>query len=85
MTSFYVLLEVVSIYMKSQGVHEASLGQEAGRGMRSNAVRIWCGFLSSFVAQDESMRHISEGCPGVLYLNLANTTITNRTMRLLPR
>nr|AAI45293.1 F-box and leucine-rich repeat protein 13 [Mus musculus] len=34
---------------------------------------------------DESMRHISEGCPGVLYLNLSNTTITNRTMRLLPR
>ncbi|XP_077012099.1 F-box and leucine-rich repeat protein 13 isoform X3 [Tamandua tetradactyla] len=34
---------------------------------------------------DESMRHISEGCPGVLYLNLSNTTITNRTLRLLPR
>nr|KAF6469411.1 F-box and leucine rich repeat protein 13 [Molossus molossus] len=34
---------------------------------------------------DESMRHISEGCPGVLFLNLSNTTITNRTMRLLPR
>uniref|UniRef100_A0A8C6RPK8 F-box and leucine-rich repeat protein 13 n=1 Tax=Nannospalax galili TaxID=1026970 RepID=A0A8C6RPK8_NANGA len=34
---------------------------------------------------DESMRHISEGCPEVLYLNLSNTTITNRTMRLLPR
>ncbi|KAH0513682.1 F-box/LRR-repeat protein 13 [Microtus ochrogaster] len=34
---------------------------------------------------DESMRHISEGCPGVLYLNLSNTAITNRTMRLLPR
>ncbi|KAM4874604.1 F-box and leucine-rich repeat protein 13 isoform 2-T2 [Thomomys bottae] len=34
---------------------------------------------------DESMKHISEGCPGVLYLNLSNTTITNRTMRLLPR
>nr|XP_019600096.1 PREDICTED: F-box/LRR-repeat protein 13 [Rhinolophus sinicus] len=34
---------------------------------------------------DESMRYISEGCPGVLYLNLSNTTITNRTMRLLPR
>nr|XP_023400426.1 F-box/LRR-repeat protein 13 [Loxodonta africana] len=34
---------------------------------------------------DESMRHISEGCPGVLYLNLSNTGITNRTMRLLPR
>ncbi|XP_005250264.1 F-box and leucine-rich repeat protein 13 isoform X4 [Homo sapiens] len=34
---------------------------------------------------DESMRHISEGCPGVLCLNLSNTTITNRTMRLLPR
>ncbi|XP_051030769.1 dynein regulatory complex subunit 6 [Phodopus roborovskii] len=39
-----------------------------------------CQFLT-----DESMRHISEGCPGVLYLNLSNTTITNRTMRLLPR
>ncbi|XP_075812434.1 F-box and leucine-rich repeat protein 13 [Microtus pennsylvanicus] len=34
---------------------------------------------------DESMRHISEGCPGVLFLNLSNTAITNRTMRLLPR
>ncbi|XP_029089856.1 dynein regulatory complex subunit 6 [Monodon monoceros] len=34
---------------------------------------------------DESMRYISESCPGVLYLNLSNTTITNRTMRLLPR
>ncbi|XP_058153954.1 F-box and leucine-rich repeat protein 13 isoform X1 [Dasypus novemcinctus] len=34
---------------------------------------------------DESMRHISEGCAGVLYLNLSNTAITNRTMRLLPR
>uniref|UniRef100_A0A2I2Z482 F-box and leucine rich repeat protein 13 n=1 Tax=Gorilla gorilla gorilla TaxID=9595 RepID=A0A2I2Z482_GORGO len=34
---------------------------------------------------DESMRHISEGCPGVLCLNLSNTTITNRMMRLLPR
>ncbi|XP_055468567.1 dynein regulatory complex subunit 6 [Psammomys obesus] len=34
---------------------------------------------------DDAMRHISEGCPGVLYLNLSNTTITNRTMRLLPR
>uniref|UniRef100_A0A5F9CC34 F-box and leucine rich repeat protein 13 n=1 Tax=Oryctolagus cuniculus TaxID=9986 RepID=A0A5F9CC34_RABIT len=34
---------------------------------------------------DELMRYISEGCPGVLYLNLSNTTITNRTMRLLPR
>uniref|UniRef100_A0A8D2JPJ6 F-box and leucine rich repeat protein 13 n=1 Tax=Sciurus vulgaris TaxID=55149 RepID=A0A8D2JPJ6_SCIVU len=34
---------------------------------------------------DESMRHISEGCPGVLYLNLSNTTITNKTMRLLPK
>ncbi|XP_072647554.1 F-box and leucine-rich repeat protein 13 isoform X10 [Canis lupus baileyi] len=34
---------------------------------------------------DESMRYISEGCAGVLYLNLSNTTITNRTMRLLPR
>ncbi|XP_023363192.1 F-box/LRR-repeat protein 13 [Otolemur garnettii] len=34
---------------------------------------------------DESMRQISEGCPGVLYLNLSNTNITNRTMRLLPR
>ncbi|XP_053074562.1 dynein regulatory complex subunit 6 isoform X4 [Acinonyx jubatus] len=34
---------------------------------------------------DESMRYISEGCPGVLYLNLSNTIITNRTMRLLPR
>ncbi|XP_063093807.1 F-box and leucine-rich repeat protein 13 isoform X2 [Cavia porcellus] len=34
---------------------------------------------------DELMRHISEGCPGILYLNLSNTTITNRTMRLLPR
>ncbi|XP_008587447.1 PREDICTED: F-box/LRR-repeat protein 13 [Galeopterus variegatus] len=34
---------------------------------------------------DESMKHISEGCPGVLYLNLSNTAITNRTMRLLPR
>uniref|UniRef100_A0A671F5B7 F-box and leucine rich repeat protein 13 n=1 Tax=Rhinolophus ferrumequinum TaxID=59479 RepID=A0A671F5B7_RHIFE len=34
---------------------------------------------------DDSMRYISEGCPGVLYLNLSNTTITNRTMRLLPR
>ncbi|XP_069852416.1 F-box and leucine-rich repeat protein 13 isoform X2 [Dipodomys merriami] len=34
---------------------------------------------------DESMKHISEGCPGVLYLNLSNTTITNKTMRLLPR
>ncbi|XP_012505748.1 PREDICTED: F-box/LRR-repeat protein 13 [Propithecus coquereli] len=34
---------------------------------------------------DESMRHISEGCPGVLFLNLSNTNITNRTMRLLPR
>ncbi|KAM5303792.1 F-box and leucine-rich repeat protein 13 [Glossophaga mutica] len=34
---------------------------------------------------DESMRYISEGCSGVLYLNLSNTTITNRTMRLLPR
>ncbi|XP_059252962.1 F-box and leucine-rich repeat protein 13 isoform X1 [Mustela nigripes] len=34
---------------------------------------------------DESMRYISEGCPGVLYLNLSNTTITNRTMRILPR
>ncbi|XP_040827156.1 dynein regulatory complex subunit 6 [Ochotona curzoniae] len=34
---------------------------------------------------DELMRSISEGCPGVLYLNLSNTTITNRTMRLLPR
>nr|XP_044991759.1 dynein regulatory complex subunit 6 isoform X2 [Jaculus jaculus] len=34
---------------------------------------------------DESMRLISEGCPGILYLNLSNTTITNRTMRLLPR
>nr|XP_045720997.1 dynein regulatory complex subunit 6 [Mirounga angustirostris] len=34
---------------------------------------------------DESMRYISEGCPGILYLNLSNTTITNRTMRILPR
>ncbi|XP_062068163.1 F-box and leucine-rich repeat protein 13 [Lepus europaeus] len=34
---------------------------------------------------DELMRYISEGCPGVLHLNLSNTTITNRTMRLLPR
>ncbi|MBZ3887113.1 F-box/LRR-repeat protein 13 [Sciurus carolinensis] len=34
---------------------------------------------------DESMKHISEGCPGVLYLNLSNTTITNKTMRLLPK
>ncbi|XP_045420243.1 dynein regulatory complex subunit 6 [Lemur catta] len=34
---------------------------------------------------DESMRHISEGCAGVLFLNLSNTNITNRTMRLLPR
>nr|XP_012602722.1 F-box/LRR-repeat protein 13 isoform X4 [Microcebus murinus] len=34
---------------------------------------------------DESMRHISEGCPGILFLNLSNTNITNRTMRLLPR
>uniref|UniRef100_A0A4W2H0M5 F-box and leucine rich repeat protein 13 n=1 Tax=Bos indicus x Bos taurus TaxID=30522 RepID=A0A4W2H0M5_BOBOX len=34
---------------------------------------------------DESMRYISESCPGVLYLNLSNTIITNRTMRLLPR
>nr|KAF6418376.1 F-box and leucine rich repeat protein 13 [Rousettus aegyptiacus] len=34
---------------------------------------------------DESMRYISEGCSGVLYLNLSNTHITNRTMRLLPR
>ncbi|XP_073921010.1 F-box and leucine-rich repeat protein 13 [Castor canadensis] len=34
---------------------------------------------------DESMRYISEGCPGVLYLNLSNTAITNKTMRLLPR
>uniref|UniRef100_A0A8C6DVG1 F-box and leucine rich repeat protein 13 n=1 Tax=Moschus moschiferus TaxID=68415 RepID=A0A8C6DVG1_MOSMO len=34
---------------------------------------------------DESMRYISESCPGVLYLNLSNTVITNRTMRLLPR
>lgn len=34
---------------------------------------------------DESMKHISEGCPGVLYLNLSNTSITNKTMRLLPR
>uniref|UniRef100_A0A8C4MDB3 F-box and leucine-rich repeat protein 13 n=1 Tax=Equus asinus asinus TaxID=83772 RepID=A0A8C4MDB3_EQUAS len=34
---------------------------------------------------DESMRYISEGCPGVLYLNLSNTNISNRTMRLLPR
>ncbi|XP_048952591.1 dynein regulatory complex subunit 6 isoform X2 [Canis lupus dingo] len=34
---------------------------------------------------DESMRYISEGCAGVLYLNLSNTTVTNRTMRLLPR
>ncbi|XP_016075052.1 PREDICTED: F-box/LRR-repeat protein 13 isoform X1 [Miniopterus natalensis] len=34
---------------------------------------------------DESMRYISECCPGVLNLNLSNTTITNRTMRLLPR
>ncbi|XP_006834465.1 PREDICTED: F-box/LRR-repeat protein 13 [Chrysochloris asiatica] len=34
---------------------------------------------------DDSMKHISEGCPGVLYLNLSNTAITNRTMRLLPR
>ncbi|XP_004702844.1 dynein regulatory complex subunit 6 [Echinops telfairi] len=34
---------------------------------------------------DESMKHISEGCPGILYLNLSNTGITNRTMRLLPR
>ncbi|KAM5236427.1 F-box and leucine-rich repeat protein 13 [Ctenodactylus gundi] len=34
---------------------------------------------------DESMKHISEGCPGILCLNLSNTTITNRTMRLLPR
>ncbi|XP_069852419.1 F-box and leucine-rich repeat protein 13 isoform X5 [Dipodomys merriami] len=37
------------------------------------------------ILQDESMKHISEGCPGVLYLNLSNTTITNKTMRLLPR
>ncbi|XP_060052340.1 F-box and leucine-rich repeat protein 13 isoform X1 [Erinaceus europaeus] len=34
---------------------------------------------------DESMKYISESCPGVLYLNLSNTSITNRTMRLLPR
>ncbi|XP_023580075.1 F-box/LRR-repeat protein 13 isoform X2 [Octodon degus] len=34
---------------------------------------------------DELMRYISEGCPGILYLNLSNTAITNRTMRLLPR
>ncbi|KAM6152000.1 LOW QUALITY PROTEIN: F-box and leucine-rich repeat protein 13 [Erethizon dorsatum] len=34
---------------------------------------------------DELMRHISEGRPGTLYLNLSNTTITNRTMRLPPR
>uniref|UniRef100_A0A2I2YL34 F-box and leucine rich repeat protein 13 n=1 Tax=Gorilla gorilla gorilla TaxID=9595 RepID=A0A2I2YL34_GORGO len=40
-------------------------------------------YLSCF--PDESMRHISEGCPGVLCLNLSNTTITNRMMRLLPR
>ncbi|KAF3819060.1 hypothetical protein GH733_013210 [Mirounga leonina] len=36
-------------------------------------------------SKDESMRYISEGCPGILYLNLSNTTITNRTMRILPR
>lgn len=41
--------------------------------------------LPSVFMQDESMRYISEGCPGVLYLNLSNTTITNRTMRILPR
>ncbi|XP_008149545.3 LOW QUALITY PROTEIN: dynein regulatory complex subunit 6 [Eptesicus fuscus] len=34
---------------------------------------------------DETMKHISECCPGILYLNLSNTHITNRTMRLLPR
>ncbi|XP_055974486.1 F-box and leucine-rich repeat protein 13 [Sorex fumeus] len=34
---------------------------------------------------DEAMRYISENCPGILYLNLSNTDITNRTMRLLPR
>ncbi|XP_027782093.1 F-box and leucine-rich repeat protein 13 [Marmota flaviventris] len=34
---------------------------------------------------DEAMRHISEGCHGVLYLNLSNTSITNKTMRLLPK
>ncbi|XP_049633406.1 dynein regulatory complex subunit 6 [Suncus etruscus] len=34
---------------------------------------------------DESMRYISENCPGILYLNLSNTAITNRSMRLLPR
>ncbi|XP_004602328.1 dynein regulatory complex subunit 6 [Sorex araneus] len=34
---------------------------------------------------DEAMRYISENCPGILYLNLSNTSITNRTMRLLPR
>ncbi|XP_006775010.1 PREDICTED: F-box/LRR-repeat protein 13 [Myotis davidii] len=34
---------------------------------------------------DESMKHISECCPGILYLNLSYTAITNRTMRLLPR
>ncbi|XP_048195832.1 dynein regulatory complex subunit 6-like [Perognathus longimembris pacificus] len=34
---------------------------------------------------DESMKYISEGCPGILYLNLSNTTITNKTMRLLSR
>ncbi|CAK6434607.1 unnamed protein product [Pipistrellus nathusii] len=34
---------------------------------------------------DETMKYISECCPGILYLNLSNTSITNRTMRLLPR
>ncbi|XP_060052343.1 F-box and leucine-rich repeat protein 13 isoform X4 [Erinaceus europaeus] len=39
----------------------------------------------SAILKDESMKYISESCPGVLYLNLSNTSITNRTMRLLPR
>ncbi|XP_038597415.1 dynein regulatory complex subunit 6 isoform X2 [Tachyglossus aculeatus] len=34
---------------------------------------------------DESMRLISEGCQGLLYLNLAYTDITNGTIRLLAR
>uniref|UniRef100_A0A6I8N9W6 F-box domain-containing protein n=2 Tax=Ornithorhynchus anatinus TaxID=9258 RepID=A0A6I8N9W6_ORNAN len=34
---------------------------------------------------DESMRLISEGCQGLLYLNLSYTDITNGTLRLLSR
>ncbi|XP_043823521.1 dynein regulatory complex subunit 6 [Dromiciops gliroides] len=34
---------------------------------------------------DDAMRYVSEGCPALTHLNVANTDISNRTLRLLSR